>query len=207
MPVTPETRPSLLLRLRDPQDEPAWREFLEIYEPLIERLGRRRGLQDADVRELVQDVLLAVAGAIDRWEPSRERGLFRGWLATVTRNLTVNLLKREARHPRGSGDSNFQELLEQHPDPKCGTTALFDLEYRRQIFQWAAERIRHEFQPSTWSAFWETCVEQRSVESVVAEFGLTRGAVYVSQSRVMARLREFVIQREDQTASVGRNQK
>ena len=30
---TPETRPSLLVRIRDPQNEQAWREFLDIYEP------------------------------------------------------------------------------------------------------------------------------------------------------------------------------
>ena len=60
MHTTPETRPSLLLRLRNPQDEQAWREFLELYEPLIERLARRRGLQHADARELVQEVLVAV---------------------------------------------------------------------------------------------------------------------------------------------------
>ena len=149
MPVTPETRPSLIIRLRDSQDEQAWSEFLEVYEPLIERLGRRKGLQNADVRELVQDVLVSVAGAVERWDPSADRGTFRGWLSTITRNLTITLLKREARHPRASGDSDFQRMLEQQPDPNCGTTALFDLEYRRQVFQWAADRIQHEFQPST----------------------------------------------------------
>lgn len=196
MPVTPETRPSLILRLRNPQDEQAWAEFLEVYEPLIGRLGRRKGLQNADVRELVQDVLISVAGAVERWEPAAERGTFRGWLSTITRNLTVNLLKREARHPRGSGDSDFQRLLEQQPDPSCGTTALFDLEYRRQVFQWAADRIQHEFQPSTWSAFWTTCVDGQSVEMAASELEMSRGAIYVARSRVMNRLREVIEQRQ-----------
>ena len=195
MPVTPETRPSLILRLRNPQDEQAWAEFLEVYEPLIERLGRRKGLQNADVRELVPDVLVSVAGAVDRWEPAADRGTFRGWLSTITRNLTINLLKREARHPRGSGDSDFQRLLEQQPDPNCGTTALFDLEYRRQVFQWAADRIRHEFQPSTWSAFWTTCVDGQSVEEAADVVEMSRGAIYVARSRVMIRLREVIEQR------------
>ena len=70
----PETRQSLLLRLRDAQDDQAWSEFLEIYEPLIYRLGRRHALQDADARELTQEVLLAVANAIDGWDPDPDRG-------------------------------------------------------------------------------------------------------------------------------------
>lgn len=45
--VEPETRPSLLLRLRAPQDQQAWAEFVCIYEPLVMRVLRQRGLQDA----------------------------------------------------------------------------------------------------------------------------------------------------------------
>ena len=53
----PDTRSSLILRLADNVDGEAWDEFVEIYEPFIYRYARRRGLQDADARELVQDVL------------------------------------------------------------------------------------------------------------------------------------------------------
>ncbi len=60
----PDTRRSLLVRLREARDDAAWAEFSGIYEPLIYRLARRRGFQDADARDLCQDVLRAVAGAI-----------------------------------------------------------------------------------------------------------------------------------------------
>jgi hypothetical protein len=67
MEQTPTTRPSLLVRLKDPGDERAWEEFAAIYSPLIYGLGRRKGLQHADAADLVQDVLRAVASAIGRW--------------------------------------------------------------------------------------------------------------------------------------------
>ncbi len=35
MPDAPQTRPSLLLRLRDWQDQQAWTQFVEVYAPLI----------------------------------------------------------------------------------------------------------------------------------------------------------------------------
>jgi len=189
---TPETRPSLLLRLRNPQDERAWCEFVEIYEPLIERLARRKGLQHADARELVQEVLVAVSGAIDRFDTDPAAGSFRGWLFRISRNLMINLLKREGRYATGTGNSDFQRFLEEQPDPACDQTAEFDLEYRRQLFQWAAERVRDSFQESTWLAFWRTCVEQRPIEDVGRELMMSRAAVYVARSRVMARLRDAV---------------
>ena len=192
MHTSPETRPSLLLRLRNPQDEQAWREFLEIYEPLIERLARRRGLQHADARELVQEVLVAVSGAIDRWDPDEAKGSFRGWLSTITRNLTINLLKRERRHARGSGDSEFARLMNEQPDPGGEGTALFDLEYRRRLFQFAAEIVQEQFEEATWLAFWKTSVEQQLLVDVCEELSMSRGAIYVARSRVMAKLRKHI---------------
>ena len=188
----PKTRPSLLLRMRDREDVQAWNEFSEIYEPLVYRLARKNGFQDADAHELTQDVLLAVSSSIDRWDADPSRGSFRGWLFRVARNLMVNLLIKQRRHPQGVGDTDFQQLLVEQPDPESLETAEFDHEYRRQAFGWAAERIEGEFQQRTWSAFWKTCVEGKDVADTARELEMSTGAVYVARSRVMARLRKKI---------------
>src|SRR6516165_7550607 len=95
---SPDTRPSLLIRLRDPKDERAWGEFVDIYNPLIHRIARQAGLQGADADDL----------------------------------------------------------------------AIFDEEYRRGLFRWAVDRVRGEFQDSTWQAFWQTAVEGRKPKEVAA---------------------------------------
>mgnify|MGYP003394622441 CR=1 FL=1 len=68
MTLTPTTRASLLLRLRDPRDHDAWVEFVSLYEPVIYRVLRRTGLQDADALEVLQELFLAVNRNIGRWE-------------------------------------------------------------------------------------------------------------------------------------------
>src|SRR5262245_16426 len=108
----PTTRASLLFRLRDSQDHEAWVEFVSLYEPVAYRLLRRHGLQDADAREVMQDLLLAVSRSIDRWDPAKERGLFRGWLRRVVRNLVINWLKQRARRATAIGGSDLQSMLE-----------------------------------------------------------------------------------------------
>ena len=45
----PTTRNTLIVKLRDPADTAAWREFVALYEPLIYDLGCRKGLQDAEI--------------------------------------------------------------------------------------------------------------------------------------------------------------
>jgi RNA polymerase sigma-70 factor (ECF subfamily) len=196
----PPTRNTLIAKLRDPADAVAWREFMTIYEPLVYQLARRKGLQDADARDLCQDVFRAVARAIDRWVPDPARGTFRGWLFTIARNLTINFLTRRDRHARGSGDTDMHEMLEEFP-ADGPETASFDSEYRRRLFRWAAEQVKGEFTPKTWQAFWRTAVECESVVTVASNLGLTPGAVYVARSRVLARLRKRIEDLGEETAA------
>jgi RNA polymerase sigma-70 factor (ECF subfamily) len=189
---SPATRQSLLVRLRDPQDGQAWAEFVEIYAPLIDRLARARGLQQADAADLAQEVFRAVAGAIDRYDPDPTRGSFRGWLCRIARNLMINLLAARRIRPQATGDSNVREMLERVPAPESAETALFDAEFRRRLFHWAAEQIRPEFRESTWNAFWLTAVEGNEPSAAAATIGISVGAVYIAKSRVMARLRAVI---------------
>ncbi len=188
----PKTRPSLLVRIRDPQDERAWTEFLEIYEPLVYRLARRSGFQHADAVELAQEVFLAVASAIEGWDPDPSRGKFRTWLFRIARNLMINWLTREQRRPHGTGDTRVKELLEEQPAPEGDQSRLFEQEYKRETFRWAAEQVRGQFRDTTWSAFWLTAVESHPIQEVADTLGMTVGAVYVARSRVMARLRKTI---------------
>lgn len=197
MSETPSTRPSLLIRLKDPHNDRAWGEFVEIYEPLIHQLARRKGLQPADADDLVQDVFRAVTVAMEHWNPDPDRGSFRGWLFRIARNLIVNLLaaRRRQKASYGTGGSDFVALLEAQPAPG-DDTHLFEGEYRRRLFAWAAERVRDGFTETTWQAFWRTGVEGRAVQAVAESLGLTPGAVYIARSRVMARLRREIEQVE-----------
>ena len=78
---------------------------------------------------------------------------------------------------------------------------LIRLELRREIFRWAAERIRDEFRPETWDAFWLTAVDEKSVEEVAARLGMSCGAIYAARSRIMRRLREKVAEFEPEDST------
>jgi RNA polymerase sigma factor (sigma-70 family) len=193
---SPATRQSLLVRLRDPRDGEAWAEFVAIYTPLIDRLARARGWQAADAADLTQEVFRAVAGAIGRYDPDPARGSFRSWLFRIARNLMINLLAARRIRPQATGDSDVQELLGRVPAPDGEDTALFEVEYRRRVFLWAAEQIRDEFRRSTWEAFRLTAVDGQTAQAAAQATGISVGAVYIARSRVMARLRAVIEQVE-----------
>jgi RNA polymerase sigma factor (sigma-70 family) len=190
--MEPTTRPSLILRLRDRDDEAAWAEFADLYGPLIYRIARQKGLQDADANDLRQDVFQAVASAIERWDPNPAKGRFRAWLFRIVRNIMVNFFAAKRRHPQGSGRTSIQDMLDAQPEDNAEDQSLFTKEYRRRVFLWAAERVKGEFTEVTWQAFWATGVENSPVADVAARLGISAGAVYVARSRVLARLRRRV---------------
>lgn len=198
----PTTRPSLLLRVRDPRDEAAWREFVELYGPLIYHFAGKRGLQDADAADLTQIVFHALAGQMRRLTYEPRRGTFRGWLYSVVRNQLLNFVHRQGRGTRGSGDTGVQDLLENLPEraagPETDEEKIWDEEYERRLFRWAADRVRSGFQESSWQAFWQTAVEGRGAKEVARDLGTTVGAVYTAKSRVLD-----AIKREVQALQLG----
>lgn len=194
----PDTRASLLIRLRQPGNQEAWREFASIYSPLIYRIATRKGFQNADAEDLLQDVLVAVARGIDRLEIGEDKGRFRGWLGRIARNLIVNAIEKRTRQALGVGGSEIAERLLQEPELSPEETSAYRLEFRREHFQWAARAIRPEFQPATWKLFWRTSVEGEPIGDVARELGLSIGAAYAARCRVLARLRKQVSELDDE---------
>ena len=171
-------------------------EFVSLYEPVAYRLLRRHGLQDADAREVVQQLLIAVSRSIDRWDPATDRGTFRAWLRRVTRNLMINWLQARGRSVNAAGGSDMLSMLDMLPDDAGPETAEFDEELRRALFQRAAEQVKQEVQPATWQAFWETAVIGTSAADVAKRLQMEVGAIRVAKCRVLARLRAAVSELE-----------
>ena len=185
----PLTRPSLLVRLRDARDGDAWRQFVELYAPLVYRYARRHRLQDADAADLTQEVLRAVSGAVGRFDYDPGRGSFHGWVYTLAHRKLCDFLTRRRRQEQGSGDTATQGLLADLPAPEG---EQWERDYERRVFVWAAGRARAEFREATWQAFWQTAVEGRPAAEVAGALGMSVGAVYIAKSRVQARLKALV---------------
>ncbi len=193
MPEFPETRESLLVQVRDPSNCRAWNEFEQLYRPVIFRIARAKGLQHADALDLVQQVLISVAASIDRYKKQEAGVRFRNWLSRVTRNAILKALTRHPRDRAAGGTGAFDVLAAiPHVDPEAD--ALIELEYRRELFRRAAERVRGEVQEATWLAFELTALQQTPIHRVAEILDVSIGSIYAARSRVMRRIRNAVLQ-------------
>lgn len=87
----------------------------------------------------------------------------------------------------------MMELLDAKPDP-AETTAEILTEARKEMVRWVAEQIRTEFSEATWKVFWQTAVEGVRAAEVAKSTGRSAGEIYVARYRVMARLKEKVLE-------------
>ena len=188
MAASPETQPSLLVRIRDERDGESWSRFVEVYTPAIYGFLQQQGLQDADAADLTQDVMAGVAKAIKSFDYQPQRGRFRGWLFTVVRNRLRNFWRSAARRSVTKGDAEaYQRLLEQ-PDERSDAIENWDREYEHRLFVCASEQVRPKVQESTWRAFWSTAVEGESPASVAVRLEMSTAAVRLAKARVLARI-------------------
>jgi RNA polymerase sigma-70 factor (ECF subfamily) len=188
-----DTRPSLLIRLRDHEDREAWRFFVEAYAPLISAFLRRHGIQEADALDVVQNVLVAVASGIRRFEHRKSRcGSFRSWLYTLVRHRMADYWRSERRQPSGGGDDPGPDVLAALPADDRGIEEQWNREFQLNLFHSAAGQIKDDFQETSWQAFWRTAVQQQAAQPVADELGISVAAVYMAKRRILQRIREQI---------------
>lgn len=192
-----KTRYSLIGRLHDPQNLDAWNEFASIYQPLIFRICRQKGLQYADATDVTQEVMAKVSEAIGKFDSQRSGATFRGWLYRVTRNVVIDFFRRRENRNLAGAKTGLLELVQQEPD--LAASREFRLEFQRQIFAVVANEVRDEVKPKTWQAFWRTEVENESVSTVAESLEMNAGGIYVARSRVLAKLRKAAEQRMNES--------
>ncbi len=192
----PKTRQSLLIRLRQ-RSQDAWSEFLEIYEQAIIDYARRRGLQDADARDVTQEVLAAVDKKIEQWRDDPSIGKFRGWLFRVARNIAVDKVVQQSRRAAASGDSRVNQMLAEQPGASETESTVFWTEYRRTLLNWAAEQVQPGVKESSWNSFLLTAIEGKKPEEVAQQLNVSVGSVYAAKFRIVSRIRKIVSQFDD----------
>ena len=187
--LNPETRPSLIVRLSGGQDQSAWWAFVEIYEPFLKHLALRQGVPASHVGDVTQQILMAIAGSVDRWKDDGAGASFRRWVSRVARNVVIKFMARQRRIVQGQGGSDAMTQLGELPAIE---DSILDQQYQHELIVWAAGQVRGEFAATSWQAFWATMIDGQAVADVAEEIGVSPGSIYMSRSRIIRRIRQKI---------------
>jgi RNA polymerase sigma-70 factor (ECF subfamily) len=189
-PTDGSTSRSMLARARL-DDQAAWVRLVSLYTPLAAAWCRRWGVPQQDVMDVVQDVFASVAKSLTKFRKEQAHDTFRGWLATIARNKVYDYFRRRGDEPEAAGGTEAWQRIAQVSGSQDLEDSTDEAEAAvfHDVLRRALDSIRGEFQERTWQAFWLTVVEGRAAGDVAVELAMQPGAVRVSKSRVLWRLR------------------
>jgi len=173
-----QTPHSLLDRMRDPSDRPAWSRFVELFVPLVSRWVRQWGERDSD--DIVQEVFSRLLTVMPTFE-YREGGSFHAWLWTVSRNAFLQSRRRMQAVPL---DAVAEPAAPAEPDGEE------EAGYREYLLGRAMVAVESDFEPTTWAAFRGFVLEGSPAAEVATGLGISANAVYLARARVLTRLRQ-----------------
>lgn len=168
----------------------AWCAFCARYEPVLVAFARKLGLNEADAQDTTQETFIAFAHAYQQGKYSQERGRLRSWLFRIAQNKVRDTFRRKAREPLQMGPDEQQESADQSFDEGM-QAEIWEEEWRQAVIRTCLDLVRRDVAASTFAAFEEITLKERSPDDVARDFGMSRAAVTKANQRVLSRMREF----------------
>ena len=198
------TRVTLIRRIRDGNDRPAWDEFCTLYQPLVRTYIGRFRLQDHDAEDLCQEIFAKLHGHMSRFDLDHAKGKFRGWLRSFTDNKVRDWLRARSRDKKHLAPVPAEELGAAFADSDVEDTKR-RLEWQRSVFEVVLKQVRREFKErkKVLACFEHTTLAGRPAKEVAAELGIESvNTVYVYAHRVLQRARDLCAEYDEDLAQV-----
>ncbi len=184
----PESLSSCVLGQVKAKDPLAWERMVKLYGPMIYRWARRAGLQPADSAEVAEEGFRAVALYIAEFEAERMAEGFRAWLWTIAKNTLTDHFRKESG-AAGSAEDAFEATVAHQPDipePDDLQAPSPDVVMVHRVLH----NIRPDFDDTTWEAFWQMTVMNRTSAEAAESLNMSKSAVRQAKYRILKRLRE-----------------
>ena len=220
------TRPSLLARLKDGEEQAGWREFLDTYGRLIRGAALKSGLTDEEADDALQETALAVVKHIPEFKYDPAKCSFKSWLLLITRQRIIwQVRKREkagvqsrsrADCPPGvaSGGTLKRELqpgegprtatIDRIPDPAfADLDAHWEAEWQENLMSAALTKVKRQVRPKQFQMFDLCALQHWPVREVARTLRVSVAQIYLARHRVSALLKKEVKRLETLSVSSG----
>jgi RNA polymerase sigma-70 factor (ECF subfamily) len=191
------TRASLLIRLKDWDDQASWQTFYDTYWKLIYGVSRQAGLTETEAEDVTQDTIVTVAKKMKEFRYDPALGSFKGWLLHTTRwrirdRLRARPIEGQSQ-PDRPDDTSRTATVERVPDPATlNVDAIWDREWQASLLDAALERVKHKVNALDFQIYDVTELKGWSVQEARQTLGVSSFQVYNARSRVARRLRTEV---------------
>ena len=158
-------------------DEEEWTRFFELYHPAMRRFVQMKANRN-DVDDIVQDVLVKLVDILRNGRYAPQPGVkFRSYLARLLYNELVSRFRKD----RVRGDGNFVPVDDVDLPVESDTPLVMDVQWRMALHESAVEHVltKTALAEQSKAVYRAYAIEERPIDEVAAEFGLSKN--YVSQ--------------------------
>jgi len=166
----------------------AWLRFDRQYKKYLLSICGKYGLRGAEAEDVVMRVEEKLRYQIKKYQP--EKGKFRPWLWTITRNASWDELKKARRKHEVAVD-NVPELSGE--DPNDG----WDKEYQQYCTNEALEAMKSEVKPQKHQIFKLYCIQGKPAKEVASALDVSVNVVYMTKNELMPLFEKLVKAVED----------
>jgi RNA polymerase sigma factor (sigma-70 family) len=185
----PTTAQTLLAQIRDVGDDVAWRQFVDLYGPMVYGYCCQHGLQDADALNVTQEVFCRLSQAIRNFRYDIGRGRFRNWLGVLTHRLIMRYQEKQARPGGGLGAGIGDEVADLSDKEADGAWIE---SFNAHIYHVALNKVQTEFDHQSWCAFERLWNGDERPSDVARDLGKPTQWVYQLKHRIVQRLKEEI---------------
>ena len=191
------TRESLLLRLKDWDDQKSWREFFELYWRLIYGVAMKAGLTEVEAQEVLQETVISFAKEIKAFQYDRSKGRFKSWLLQLTRRRIADEFRKRRpadSHADGLPDGTRKtEFMERIPDPAgAALENVWEEEWQKNMVETALEKIRSRINPKHYEIFDRHALKNEPVREIARGAGVSVAQVYWVKHRISGMLKREI---------------
>jgi RNA polymerase sigma-70 factor (ECF subfamily) len=183
------TRATLILRLKDWQDQASWQEFFDTYWQLIFKFAIKRGLTPDEAGDVVQETMIAVARHMPAFKYDPLLGSFKTWLLNMTSWRVTDQLRLRplATPPNKPAADHLPE--DDHPSPPTehippDLEKLWDEEWENNLLAAAIANARRRLDPKQYQIYDFNVNKEWPAERVAQAFAIPVSQVYLAKHRV-----------------------
>lgn len=180
------TRQTLLMRVKNQDDEQAWNEFVSYYCTFIQVILKYLNVSKNDIDDLSQDVLLKIWKALGKLNYDSEKARFRTWMNTVIRNAVIDFHRSKNRKIK-TVDPKEEIDTENFPLDNNEFTKIIDKEWRAHITNLAMDNISSIFKGNAMEVF-QLHLNETPTKEIAKKLRLAEASVYKLRSRVEEKL-------------------
>lgn len=178
----------MLFRLRDPADQPAWREFDRRYGELIVRYCLACGIQWNDAEDIRQMVLHNLSRSMPGFEYDAARGRFRDYLRRVVRHAIARHQSRHTASEIALENDVLDSFAGGQPD---NGDAVWEQQWIRRHCQLALKTLRREADPQHVAIF-ERLLAGDEIGELAESFELKQESIRKIKQRMKERLQGLI---------------